>query len=180
MNRIYIVALPLEVNMENKIDGDVVLFSGVGKINAAITATKACLLKPKEIINLGSCGSLSLPPGEIVEVGKVYQDIDGTPLCDYGITPFEDDKVINISNSSFTCFTTDYFVDMSQKSKYSKNYLNMIQKVDIFDMECFAIAKTCHKFSIPFKAIKWISDNGNGGDWEKNCKISFDKIKKML
>jgi nucleoside phosphorylase len=56
----------------------------------------------------------------------------------------------------------------------------MIQKVSIFDMECFSIAKTCSKFNIPFRAIKWVSDNGDGGDWEKNCKISFEKVKQML
>jgi len=80
MSRIYIVALPIEVNNEIEINGDIICFSGVGKINAAISTTRICLLKPDEIINLGSCGSLLLPPGEIIEVGKVYQDIDGTPL----------------------------------------------------------------------------------------------------
>jgi adenosylhomocysteine nucleosidase len=180
MNRIYIVALPIEVNHQVEINGDIICFSGVGKVNAAISATRVCLLKPDEIINLGSCGSLLLPPGEIIEVGKVYQDIDGTPLCEYGVTPFEDDKEIKLNDSPFTCFTTDYFVDMSQKQKYSKNYLDMIQKVSIFDMECFAIAKTCSKFNIPFRAIKWISDSGDGGDWEKNCKINFEKVKELL
>jgi adenosylhomocysteine nucleosidase len=180
MNRIYIVALPIEVNYQTKINGDTIYFSGVGKINAAILATKVCLLKPDEIINLGSCGSLFLPPGEIIEVGKVYQDIDGASLCEYGVTPFENDKEIILNNSPFTCFTTDYFVDMSQKQKYSKNYLDMIQKVNIFDMECFAIAKACSRFNIPFRAIKWISDNGDGDDWEKNCKVNFEKVKKLL
>lgn len=180
MIRAYIVALPIEVNEEIEINGDIIFFSGVGKINAASTATRVCLLKPDEIINLGSCGSLLLPPGEIIEVGKVYQDIDGTPLCEYGITPFEDDKEIILNNSPFTCFTTDYFVDMSQKQKYSKNYLDTIQKISIFDMECFAIAKVCSKFNIPFRAIKWVSDNGDGGDWQNNCKINFEKVKKML
>lgn len=180
MSRIYIVALPIEVNEEIEINGDIICFSGVGKINAAFTATRVCLLKPDEIINLGSCGSLLLPPGEIVEIGKVYQDIDGTPLCEYGITPFEDDKEIILNDSPFTCFTTDYFVDMSQKQKYSKNYLDMIQKVSIFDMECFAIAKVCSKFNILFRAIKWVSDNGDGGDWVENCKINFEKVKQLL
>jgi adenosylhomocysteine nucleosidase len=180
MKRIYIVALPLEVDMKTNINGDTIYFSGVGKINAAYTAAQVCMLKPDEIINIGSCGSLTLSPNEIIEVGTVYQDIDGTPLCEYGVTPFENDKEIKISDSLFTCFTTDYFVDMTQKSKYSKNYLDMIQKVSIFDMECFAIAKICSKFNIPFRAIKWISDNGDGKDWQDNCKINFEKVIKML
>jgi adenosylhomocysteine nucleosidase len=180
MNRIYIVALPLEVNGIDNINGDIIYFSGLGKINAAITATEACLKKPSEIINIGSCGSLYIKPGEIIEIGKVFQDIDARPLCEYGQTPFEDNSVIKISESSFTCFTTDYFVDMSQKEKYSNNYLEMINNVDVFDMECFAIAKVCSKFQIPFRSIKWVSDGGDGHDWEKNCEINFNKIKNLL
>ena len=61
MIRAYIVALPIEVNEEIEINGDIIYFSGVGKINAASAATRVCLLKPDEIINLGSCGSLLLP-----------------------------------------------------------------------------------------------------------------------
>jgi len=180
MNKVYIVASPLEVNNEIEINGYPIVFSGLGKINATMTATKICLTNPDEIINIGSCGSLNIPFGEIVEVGKTYQDIDVTPLCDYGITPFEDDYEINISNSPITCFTTDYFVDMSQKSKYSKNYLSMIEKVSIFDMECFALAKVCSKFNIPFRSIKWVSDSGDGNNWETDCKVSFEKVKKLL
>lgn len=180
MNRVYIVASPLEVNNENEINGSPIFFSGLGKINAAMIATQICLSKPDEIINIGSCGSLNIPFGEIVEVGKTYQDIDGTPLCEYGKTPFEDDHEINISNSPITCFTTDYFVDMSQRHKYSKNYLTMVEKVSIFDMECFALAKVCSKFNIPFRSIKWISDSGDGNDWETDCKVSFEKVKKLL
>jgi adenosylhomocysteine nucleosidase len=181
MKRIYIVALPIEINNEYFINGDPVYFSGVGKINAAMTATKACLRRPEEIINIGSCGSIKHSPGDVIEIGEAYQDIDGTPLCEYGITPFENDKTIHINtNSLFSCFTTDYFVDLSQKEKYSKNYLNMLEKVDVFDMECFALAKVCNEFDIPFRSIKWVSDNGNGNDWKENCKINFSKVKNML
>ena len=35
MIRAYIVALPIEVNEEIEINGDIIYFSGVGKINAA-------------------------------------------------------------------------------------------------------------------------------------------------
>lgn len=181
MRRVYIVASPLEVNHETEINGDPIIFSGLGKINAAMTATQICLTQPDEIINIGSCGSLNIPFGQIVKVGKAYQDIDGTPLCEYGTTPFENDSSILITPSSeITCFTTDYFVDMSQKEKYSPNYLDMIQKVSIFDMECFALAKVCSKFNIPFTSIKWISDSGDGNNWETDCKISFEKVKKIL
>jgi len=180
MNRVYIVALPIETNSEEFINGHKIYFSGVGKINASITATKVCLTRPDEIINLGSCGSLTIPCGEIVEIGRVYQDIDVTPLCDYGRTPFENNDKIILNDSPFTCFTTDYFFEISQKNKYSNSYLNMINTTSVFDMECFAIAKACNEFNIPFRSIKWVSDSGDGFNWQDNCKINFEKIKKFL
>ena len=91
MNRVFIVAVPDEINFQTKLFGDEIIISGVGKINAAMAACRAINKGYKEVINIGSCGSLSLPSGTIVKVGRVFQDIDVTPLIDYGKTPFEDD-----------------------------------------------------------------------------------------
>jgi adenosylhomocysteine nucleosidase len=182
MNRVFIVAVPDEVEMQGEILGSPVIFSGVGKVNATIAACKAFNQGYNEIINVGSCGSLLLPVGEIVKVGKVFQDIDATPLTDYGKTPFEDDASKIILNPLYftSCFTTDYFYDHNQINKYSENYLEMINKCSIFDMECFAIAKVCKRFNIKFTSYKWVSDSGDGGNWKENCKIGFEKVKNIL
>ena len=180
--RVFIVAVPDEVEMQREILGFPVIFSGVGKINAAMAAYAAITSGYNEIINIGSCGSVSLPVGEVVKIGQIFQDIDATPLCNYGYTPFEtnSEKIFLDVSSPISCFTTDYFYDHNQINKYSKNYLEMINKCSIFDMECFAIAKICKRFDIKFTSYKWVSDGGDGGNWKENCKIGFKKIKQII
>ncbi len=180
--KVFIVAVADEVDIQGEILGYPVMFSGVGKINAAMTATMAFSLGYDEVINIGSCGSLKLPVGEVVKVGQVFQDIDATPLDEYGATPFDTNskQVVLDAMSPITCFTTDYFYDNSQISKYSPQYLEMIEKCSIFDMECFAIAKVCRRYNIKFSSYKWISDGGDHSHWKENCKIGFEKVKTIL
>ena len=182
MNRVFIVAVPDEVEVQTTILGSPVIFSGVGKINATMAAYRAFSEGYKEVINIGSCGSLRFKAGDIVKIGQVFQDIDATPLQEYGSTPFEASsrQIVLDSDSNITCFTTDYFYDAKQRDKYSKNYLKMIDKCSIFDMECFAIAKVCKRFNIKFSSYKWISDDGDPHTWKDNCKLGFDKLKKLL
>jgi adenosylhomocysteine nucleosidase len=183
MNRVFIIALAEEVNFQTKILGSPVIFTGVGKINAAIGAYKAFTEGYKEIINIGSCGSVIHKNGTVLKIGSVYQDIDCRPLSDYGHTfgePFSDKIIIDGKIQKNTCFTTDYFVDLSQKEKYSNEYLNKISECSVFDMECFAIAKIAKRFNLKFKAYKWVSDNGGGESWLENCKLGFEEVKKIL
>lgn len=182
MSKVFIVALMDETGGKTQINGINVIYSGVGKINATMAAYRAFNEGYSEVINIGSCGSLIHPPGAIVKVGITYQDIDARPISEYGETPFEphyNQVVIDRSNIT-KCFTTDYFVDLSYKEKYSEDYLDMIHKCDIFDMECFALAKVCHRFGVKFSSYKWVSDNGDGGNWKDNCKIGFEKVKQLL
>ena len=180
--KVFIVAVADEVDIQGEILGYPVMFSGVGKINAAMTATMAFSLGYDEVINIGSCGSLKLPVGEVVKVGRTFQDIDATPLDEYGATPFDANskQVVLDAMSPITCFTTDYFYDNSQVSKYSSYYLEMIEKCSIFDMECFAIAKVCKRYNVKFSSYKWISDGGDHSHWKENCKIGFEKVKTIL
>jgi adenosylhomocysteine nucleosidase len=180
--RVFIVASPLETGLAKDINGSPIIYSGVGKINATMAAYKAFVEGYDEVINIGSCGSLKHKPGTIIKVGSVFQDIDARPLCEYGETPSEPQykQVVLDRTILSTCFSTDYFVDLSQKEKYSSEYIKMINNCDIFDMECFALAKVCHRFNIKFSSYKWVSDNGDGGDWKENYKIGFEKVKQLL
>ena len=134
--KVFIVAVLDEVEAQGNILDTPVIFSGIGKINATIAAMTAFNLGYSEIINIGSCGSLHLPVGDIVKVGISYQDIDATPLSPYGTTPFEvnSSQIVLDVKSPITCFTTDYFYDKPQQLKYSKYYLDMVEKCSIFDM----------------------------------------------
>lgn len=192
MNKtVFIIASPLETDNAKKILGRPIIYSGIGKINAVMAVMKAHELGYTNIINIGSCGSSKHPAGEIIEIGKVYQDIDLTPLTTYGHTLFESDTYeielrtpisggYGYSSTNKTCFTTDYFYNADQRDKYSNEYLKMIDSVDVIDMECYAITKTCKQLNMSCRSIKWISDDGDAADWKLNCKIGFNKVKKYL
>ena len=172
--KVVIVASPLETGLANEVNGYPIIYSGVGKINATMAAYKAFIEGYDEIINIGSCGSLKLERGDILNIGFVFQDIDATPLSKYGHTPFESNSSQIVVNrlSDLTCF--------QQLDKYSPSYISMIHRCDCFDMECFAIAKVAKRFNIKFKAYKWVSDNGGDVSWEENCTIGFAKVKELI
>jgi len=180
--RAFIVALPDEVHHMTEIHGSPVLFCGVGKVNAALGIQELRRMGYEEAVNIGSCGSLLLPVGEIVQVGTVLQDIDCSPLCDYGHTAFEEDSERVIIDPSLpgVCFTTDYFFDKTQEAKYSPHYLDRIRSSSVFDMELFSIAKACRRFGMGLRSYKWVSDDGDHALWAQNCLLSSKRVIDML
>lgn len=178
MPKSLLVALPEELDFAENIHGIPVHFCGVGKLNAAIGAHHLMMQGVSEIINIGSCGSRIKPVGEIIKIGKVYQDIDGSPICAYGLTPFEEPEhaIVLDPDSEHSCFSTDYFYDHSQISKYSPAYLDRINTCTVFDMELYGMAKVCRKYGINLSAYKWVSDDGDHRDWLENCKQSLSRL----
>ena len=47
-------------------------------------------------------------------------------------------------------------------------------------MEAYALAKTCRNLEVNFVSYKYISDNGNAGDWKQNCSKGVNEFKKVL
>ena len=95
--------------------------------------------KPELVINFGSCGNLkNNKVGEVLEVGTVYNNLDARPFTEYGVTPETKYSEIKLSNSNIKCFTTDQIYD-NTRSDYAKKYLEMINKCDIVDMECYSL-----------------------------------------
>lgn len=176
----FIVALKEETGGITEINGHPIIYSGVGKINAARAASVALANGYNNIINIGSVGSKNLSLGTIVKIGKSYQDIDIRPLTEYGIsiTPWNKSEpyLILDDSSDISCFTTDYFYDSSQESKYSTEYLKMINSCSVFDMELYALTSICQLGSSKFTSYKWVSDDGDHASWIKNCRISFEKL----
>ena len=174
MNRIFVAALKEETpNL------DFFHYTGVGKINATYNLKKIIdKFKPNEIINFGTAGSTSKNLKGIVECTKFYQrDMDVTALMNLkiGQTPFDDINEIINSNDGYSCGSGDNFVTGP-----------ITIKVDVVDMEAYALAKICKLESINFRCFKFISDNANesaSNDWMKNCekgaKLFKHKLKKL-
>lgn len=181
MKKCYIVALKEETNGVSNILGDPIFYCGIGKINAAIHMTELIKEGYDNITNIGSCGSMKHKVGELLKVGEVYQDIDLRPICEYGNYPNESSSIIELNkDSKISCFTTDYFFDEKFKNKYSQEYMNMIQKSSLFDMECYSYAMVAKKYKIKFSSYKWVSDDGNFNNWLENCKLGFNKFIELI
>ena len=149
-----IVALPMEIPMEDWDSRSRIIYSGVGKINASIKLVEAVqIFKPELVVNLGTAGSIRSEIVGIVEVDTVIErDFDAFPLCDRGLIPFEEGNNRHWSGyEGVVCASGDSFV------RESDTYLKLM-KVDIVDMELIAIARVCNKYNIPWRSFKFISD----------------------
>ena len=180
MSRILIVsALPQEVpNFTWPLPGTL-LYTGVGKVNATYKLTNVLTkVYGKDrfdlVINYGTAASKTY--SGLVDCTKFIQrDMDATPMgLKIGETPFDNEpSMIDFSDiknpigKNLTCYTGDSFV-------------TDIQYMDVVDMEAYALAKTCRNFGIDFVSYKYISDDGNADDWEKNCGKGIEEFKKLL
>ena len=134
-----------------------VIYSGVGKVNAASAATLALLvLRPSLVINYSTAGKISEKLHGLVEVAHVVQrDMMAMPLAPRGSTPFS--PALDRLSSGFgnvTCGTGDSFVTSSDPWLSENN-------IDIVDMELFAIAHVCQRHSIPWRAFKFITGDAS-------------------
>ena len=179
MSKIILVsATPLEHGGLKDINGIPIFQVGIGKTNAASMMTEILWNEePSVVVNFGSCGNLkNHKVGEVIEVGEVYNNIDVRPFADYGCTPENNICEIKLSNSGIKCFSTDQIYN-NTRTDYAKKYLEMIDKCDIVDMECYSLAYVCKQRGIPFHSYKWVSDDGNIDTWEENAAIGFQNFR---
>jgi Nucleoside phosphorylase len=90
-NTLLVVALEDELPSQ-LVPGWNVLYTGVGKVNAAIAATEAVLeAKPAHLINFGTAGALDPAIHGLSRVRHIVQrDMDVRPLgFELGHTPFD-------------------------------------------------------------------------------------------
>ena len=154
-----------------------VFYTGVGKVNAAMTAAELITkYNPKRIINFGTAGGVTVKSG-FHQVSKFVQR--DMMCCELGSlpgqTPFEDIIVID-NGDGLTCSTGDNFVTDS----------NLLIPADVVDMEAYAIAKVCKKHNIEFLCYKFVSDGANkdsSNDWQLTVSQGqvyyLDKLKEL-
>lgn len=167
MQSIVIVALESEFPPVQRLDFRVI-YSGVGKINAARTTTEAILqFQPNRIINVGSVGVLDAKRlGTVMQVNQVIErDMNAVPLSPRGQVPFDkaSHRFFSVT-PGLTCATGDSFVTKKDHWLISNN-------VDMVDMELFAIAKISSHYGIPWISLKFGTDLADGNaseNWSGN------------
>ncbi|RKL68602.1 5'-methylthioadenosine/S-adenosylhomocysteine nucleosidase [Salipaludibacillus neizhouensis] len=174
-----------------KLEGMEVILSksGIGKVNAAVSATLMNqLYYPDYIINTGSAGGFhhDLAVGDIVISTEVrYNDVDATVFgYEFGQVPLmpalyrPDDGLIDIAEDcakevgihsvkgliiSGDSFMSDPKRVEEVRSKFNDPYCS--------EMEAAAIAQVCHQFQCPFVIIRSLSDIAG-----KDAKHSYDEF----
>lgn len=179
-----VLALP-EENDGNLLSahGHEILYTGVGKVNAALRLTEALATRNRDellVVNLGSAGSHHLAAGQVVCVPQFFErDMDATALgFALGQTPYEDDIHLDYGLSvpglpQAVCFSGDSFVT----ERHPQLALELI------DMEAYALAKVCRHFGLPFCALKFITDGADGAaasEWNVAVKLAAQHLSGAL
>ena len=159
-----VTALPQEL-ANQPIDHDIpVIFTGIGKLNAALTLMEAIhTYQPTLVLNFGTAGRLAPTVHGLVEVADVLQrDMVAEPLAPRGSTPFDPTpSILRSGHDGVRCATGDSFVSATEPWLLDQN-------VSIVDMELFAIALTCHRKGIAWRSFKYITDDTDenaGQEW---------------
>ena len=149
-----------------------VLYTGLGKVNAALSlARRLASLRaqgalPKMVVNFGTAGSRTFATGSVIACRKfVQRDMDVTGLgFSLGETPFETLPATLSFPPVFeglpegVCGTGDRFETGAGGLA-----------CDVIDMEAYALAKACLAEAVPFACAKYISDGADhtaADDWQ--------------
>jgi adenosylhomocysteine nucleosidase len=174
-----LVALPAEFPEEIKLSENVKLvYSGVGKINAAYWTMKVLQKNDVEkIVNFGTVGAINKKLSGLIIPNKIIQrDMIAEPQAPRGNTPFENEKLSHeiyletLDKTHITLGTGDSFVT-------EHDPLFKEKKIDVVDMEAYAIAKICKLEKVPFECYKYVSDfaDDNANEtWDKNVSKGYE------
>jgi adenosylhomocysteine nucleosidase len=181
-NWLVVMALPLEAQDVFEHAGIPVLYTGVGKVNAAMALTRALAAyrhagRPlPRIMNFGSAGSRRLPTGSVIACTAFHQrdmDVSGLGFAP-GTTPYEAIPTVLEFPTPFselpraTCGTGDSF-ETGERAV----------TCDVVDMEAYALAKVCHVEGAAFACVKFVSDGADHAaatDWQANLHRAADQF----
>jgi adenosylhomocysteine nucleosidase len=172
--RLIVMALDIESQGVFEEHGVPVLYTGLGKINAAIALTRRLAAfrhagrTAPQVINFGTAGSRRFVTGTLVGCHRfVQRDMDVRALgFAYGETPFEDVPAELEFPPAFTqlpqglCGSGDSFATGET-----------VMHCDVVDMEAYAYAKVCYLEGAAFACAKYITDGADhaaAGEWSKN------------
>jgi adenosylhomocysteine nucleosidase len=184
-----VMALPQESRGRLEAAGADLLFTGVGKVNAASTlarrlAQMQCAAQPLPlVVNMGTAGSRRQPAHTLVVCNKFSQrdmDVSGLGFAP-GTTPFDDTpSVIEFppvlsTLPQHTCSTADSFA----------THLHEVDG-DVVDMEAFALARVCVAERARFACVKYVTDGADADSaahWTAAldaASLAFERVYKEL
>ena len=148
------------------------VFTGIGKVNAAIALTKAIAVRrPRLIVNLGSAGSQRHGKGAVVCCNRfVQRDMDVTPL---GFARYE----TPLANTPVLLEHGAAIPGLALETNHGD------APYDVVDMEAYVLALIARSEGIPFVCLKYISDDAGSeaaGDWAVQVHLAAEAFKRVL
>ncbi|HSU40812.1 MAG TPA: hypothetical protein VLJ38_14630 [Polyangiaceae bacterium] len=182
-----LVVMALEVESQGlfRERGVDVLYTGVGKVNAAYRLTRRLAEERTRgatplVVNLGTAGSRKHATGSVLACRRfVQRDMDVSGLgFPHGHTPFEDAVPAALEFPAVfeelphaTCGSGDRFEAHSDDLDF-----------DVVDMEAYALAKVCWFEHVPFACAKFVTDGADGSagsDWHSNLPVAARAFLKL-
>lgn len=174
------MALPAESAGRFEKHGVSVLYTGIGKVNAAIAVTRRLARFRREghgpplVVNFGTAGGFGMPPRTLVACRRfIDRDMDVAALgFALGETPLDDLPAVLEFPSCFPelpeaiCGTGDTFATRAQRVA-----------CDVVDMEAYALAKACRIEGADFACAKYVSDGADekaAEHWRENVAGAAD------
>ena len=168
------IALPDEEQGLLRAAGYDLLFTGVGKVNAAAVLARALAERrhagrgPRLVVNFGTAGSRRHDTGAMVACDRFAQrDMDVSPLgFPHGHTPYDEHG----GELSFPPIFTGLPAGLCGTGDSFETGVGMLS-CDIVDMEAYALAKVCRLDGIDFACAKYVTDGADhaaAGDWLSN------------
>ena len=175
-----VMALPEEEQGVFTDSGVPVLFTGVGKVNAALAlarelaARRAAGRSPRLVANFGTAGSRVFPAHSWVACRRfVQRDMDVSPLgFARGITPFDE---IPGEIEFPPVFTTLPEGVLGTGDGFETDAPAVA--CDVVDMEGYALAKACRLDGVAFACVKYVTDGHDDSaahDWTTNLHHAVD------
>lgn len=176
-----LLVFALEMEAQEEFSEFNTLYTGVGKVNATYSLTKAIHRhQPDVVINLGTAGSTAFNKGTVVCCNQFIQrDMEVTALGFQKFeTPFSTDEIV---------LEYGILVDHLPKGicgsgdQFEMEHLN--PEYNVIEMEAYALAKVCKEEQVPFLCIKYVSDGADGNavdDWRAEVKKASIALKESL
>jgi adenosylhomocysteine nucleosidase len=167
-----VMALPQESRGLLEAAGAHLLYTGVGKVNAAaalarrLAELRCADASPERVVNLGTAGSRGVAAHTLVACNRFRQrdmDVSGMGFP-RGVTPFDTAPAVLEFPPMFTqlpqleCSTADSFATHRHEIDG-----------DVVDMEAFALARVCFAERVPFGCVKYVTDGADADSsvhWE--------------
>jgi adenosylhomocysteine nucleosidase len=159
-----------------------VLYTGVGKVNAAIALLRRLAARrqagaaPSFVVNFGTAGSQSIAPRTLVACRRfVDRDMDVAALgFAPGETPYDvlppmlDFPICFRDLPDAICGSGDSFATRAHSVA-----------CDVVDMEAYALAKVCRIEGVGFACAKYVSDGADenaAAHWRENVAGAADRF----